>query len=296
MNSENQVLFDLIEEMHEKFTPVCAFHRRVTRKLSTAVLLAHLLRHFKRWEPSKIYFTDAQILKDTPLTVDELRGAKQEMKESSYMTLTREGGKGRTHYELDVDRFMDLVRKTSPNPDSGNCPNKKSCFGKSHKHNSGNCPNSLRERHKEIPKRGSGRAAAGLLPEQPTPSTQPAEKRSIQPVPTSAKFQRTFFKMWKSKYGRDYVWGGAKDGSAIKTLHARLKGDRDEFKRVVGRFLADDRDFVRGHPVTELLRALTRYSVPTEEEAESGEAAYGDVRVTSRTLTAEEAANYHVEL
>lgn len=133
---------DTIRELHGPFIMFHPIHRRVAGKLTTTVLLSFLLRQFSYHKRDKIFYGDSEIADETSLTPDELRAAKSELSELPFMQVTREGVRGKTHYEIDWRAFCRAVS------DTGNSRNsfRYGKFPKQEASDTGNSRISLREK------------------------------------------------------------------------------------------------------------------------------------------------------
>lgn len=76
------------------------------------------------------------------------------------------------------------------------------------------------------------------------------------------EFTRAFVGEWERCYpGERYPFAGGKDGEAVKWFRSQVSDDLEKFRVIVGRYLADDADFYRGHPMAKLRSDFAKFLV-----------------------------------
>ena len=105
----------LFLQCHQSPILITPIHRELAGgRLTTAVLLSFLLRRVDLHRTTKLYFTNEKICQHTSLTLNELRQAKNDLKHSRVVNVSREGPKGLTHYEI---LLGDLAERLAELPD-----------------------------------------------------------------------------------------------------------------------------------------------------------------------------------
>lgn len=79
-------------------------YRDVTGSTTAGILLSQLMYWFSKKD--KIHKLDADILTETLLTENELRSAKNKIKKTDFITVTREGIPAKTYYEIDWEKYQ----------------------------------------------------------------------------------------------------------------------------------------------------------------------------------------------
>lgn len=135
---------EIFEAFHEPPILVYPIHKQLFGRATTALLFSFICRQLTYHKRGKFFNTDLEVTEATGLTRDELELAKKHLKTSGIVAITREGGKGRTHYTLNGIALKTALKSLAV---SGN-----SCFRESRKQEgavSGKAGNTLRE-HTQI--------------------------------------------------------------------------------------------------------------------------------------------------
>jgi hypothetical protein len=153
-------------------------------------------------------------------------------------------------------------------------------------------PEARDQEEKETP---SGSVAVRDAPPDPDPPPkQPRPAR--KPSGAHAEFIAVFCDAWAAKYGRKYAFNGAKDGTAFTWFREQCQDSPEEFRLIVGRFLADREEWLVNctHSVGALRSQFNRWSV--DPRAKPTPARRGPVSVeerAERTLRAIVEARQH---
>lgn len=106
---------EVIKGLNQKVIAVSPLYKQFLGSFAGAVFLAQLLHWASHSAKDKFYKTDAQIMDETALSENELRSAKKLIKErcDKFIKITREGLPARTYYEIDWDKFIEVLGKFS---------------------------------------------------------------------------------------------------------------------------------------------------------------------------------------
>lgn len=136
---------------------------------------------------------------------------------------------------------------------------------------------------KDIPA-SAGREAGQNGNPKPAPKKKPVKTKAPNPMHRPAV--DAFTVAWKAKYGRDYCFGGGKDGKAVTFLLGAVGNDLDRFQALVGRYLADTDSFVmkNAHNLGTLQMKVNTYLGPATQTATPAKPAYHRDRQTTYAL------------
>ena len=94
---------NLLRILNQRTIAYAPIYRYCTGSTTSAVLLSQLMYWFSMKD--KIYKTDKELLRETLLTNNEFRGAKNKIKKLDFVTVTREGIPAKTYFEIDWDKY-----------------------------------------------------------------------------------------------------------------------------------------------------------------------------------------------
>lgn len=90
---------EILRSLNQRPIAYYPVYRDITKSSLSAILLSQLMYWFSK--KNKFYKEDLDIREETRLTENEFRGAKNKIKNLSFIKVTREGIPGRTYYEID---------------------------------------------------------------------------------------------------------------------------------------------------------------------------------------------------
>lgn len=93
----------ILKELNQRPIAYYPLYAKLTGSTTAGILLSQLMYWFSKRD--KIFKTDIEILEETMLTVDELRGAKLKLKDVSFIKITREGVPARTFYQINWQEY-----------------------------------------------------------------------------------------------------------------------------------------------------------------------------------------------
>lgn len=100
----------LLKALNQRPIAYYPLYRNIAGSLSGAILLSQLM--YWLCKKDKIYKTDADIMKETGLTENELRGAKKKIKQIPFLTVSVEGVPAKTFYEIDWIEYEKTATKS----------------------------------------------------------------------------------------------------------------------------------------------------------------------------------------
>lgn len=102
----------LLVELHQRPIAYYPVYRKITGSTTAGILLSQLMFWWSKVDGKKFYKTDAEIMEETCLTDNELRGAKAALKKLSFIKITREGIPAKTFYEINPTNLFREINET----------------------------------------------------------------------------------------------------------------------------------------------------------------------------------------
>lgn len=102
----------LLVELHQRPIAYYPVYRKITGSTTAGILLSQLMFWWSKVDGRKFYKTDAEIMEETCLTDNELRGAKACLKKLSFIKITREGIPAKTFYEINPTNLFSEINET----------------------------------------------------------------------------------------------------------------------------------------------------------------------------------------
>ena len=99
----------ILKELNQRPIAYYPLYAKLTGSTTAGILLSQLMYWFSKKD--KIFKTDAELLEETMLTVDELRGAKQKLKNVAFINVTREGTPAKTFYQINWQEYERALLK-----------------------------------------------------------------------------------------------------------------------------------------------------------------------------------------
>ena len=103
----------LLKKLNQRNVSFNPLYRELTGSLAGGILLSQLMYWFTKKD--KIFKVDKEIMKETSLTVNELRSAKKLLKKLDFIRVTKEGIPAKTYYEIDWVVFENSLNRDSEN-------------------------------------------------------------------------------------------------------------------------------------------------------------------------------------
>ncbi|MCZ6159007.1 hypothetical protein [Campylobacter ureolyticus] len=133
----------ILKELNQRPIAYYPLYAKLTGSTTAGILLSQLMYWFSKKD--KIFKTDIEILEETMLTENELRGAKLKLKNVSFIKITREGMPAKTFYKINWQEYERALLKFLKNKEKTTSENHQSRLVKSTKLDSGNSRNLIGE-------------------------------------------------------------------------------------------------------------------------------------------------------
>ena len=140
----------ILKELNQRPIAYYPLYTKLTGSTTAGILLSQLMYWFSKKD--KIFKTDAEILEETMLTKNELRGAKLKLKNVSFIKITREGTPAKTFYKIDWQEYEKTLLKFTKNKEKTTSENHQTRLVKFTKLDSWNSRNLISEIHETINK------------------------------------------------------------------------------------------------------------------------------------------------
>lgn len=99
----------ILKELNQRPIAYYPLYTKLTGSTTAGILLSQLMYWFSKKD--KIFKTDAEILEETMLTENELRGAKLKLKNVNFIKVTREGTPAKTFYKINWQEYERALLK-----------------------------------------------------------------------------------------------------------------------------------------------------------------------------------------
>lgn len=140
----------ILKELNKRPIAYYPLYAKLTGSTTAGILLSQLMYWFSKKD--KIFKTDAEILEETMLTENELRGAKLKLKNVSFIKITREGTPAKTFYKINWQEYERALLKFLKNKEKTTSENHQTRLVKFTKLDSWNSRNLISEIHETINK------------------------------------------------------------------------------------------------------------------------------------------------
>ncbi|AKT91088.1 hypothetical protein CUREO_1244 [Campylobacter ureolyticus RIGS 9880] len=135
----------ILKELNQRPIAYYPLYAKLTGSTTAGILLSQLMYWFSKKD--KVFKTDIEILEETMLTTNELRGAKLKLKKASFIKITREGTPARTFYQINWQEYEKALLSFSKEREKSTAKKTKNSVGKTPKLDCGNSRNLSSENH-----------------------------------------------------------------------------------------------------------------------------------------------------
>lgn len=112
-NKDNAAAVALLREFNQRTIAYQPIYRKITGSTTSAILLSQLMFWWAKVKQREFYKTDAELMKETALTTDELRAAKRRLKKMSFIKIEVKGIPAKTFYTIDEAALVGEITKIS---------------------------------------------------------------------------------------------------------------------------------------------------------------------------------------
>jgi uncharacterized phage protein (TIGR02220 family) len=126
-NKDNAAAVALLREFNQRTIAYQPIYRKITGSTTSAILLSQLMFWWAKVKQREFYKTDAELMEETALTLDEFKYAKARLKKMPFMQIDRKGVPARTFYVINENLLIAEITRLSlcntHRTDSGNPTN-----------------------------------------------------------------------------------------------------------------------------------------------------------------------------
>ena len=110
---------EILIQLNQRPISYYPIYKRITGSTTAGILLSQLMYWWAKMDGREFYKTDAEIMEETELSVDELRGAKVKLKKCKFLKISHRGVPCKTYYWIIYPILMDEIAASV----SGKTPN-----------------------------------------------------------------------------------------------------------------------------------------------------------------------------
>jgi hypothetical protein len=113
MKKQNEVAKTILRQLSKRQIAYHPIYRKVTGSTTSAILLSQLMYWHDKVDGREFYKTDAEIMDETCLTPNELRGAKNRLKDLNFIQIKAKGIPARTFYDIDFSELVEAISQAT---------------------------------------------------------------------------------------------------------------------------------------------------------------------------------------
>lgn len=117
----------LLRQLSKRQIAYHPVYRKITGSTTAGIMLSQIMYWWDKMDGREFYKTDADFIEETAMTQDEIRGAKNRLKNLEFVKITRKGIPAKTFYTVDSDKLIEAItyieEGETPKQVSGNSPN-----------------------------------------------------------------------------------------------------------------------------------------------------------------------------
>lgn len=110
---------EILIQLNQRPISYYPIYKRITGSTTAGILLSQLMYWWAKMDGREFYKTDSEIMEETELSVDELRGAKVKLKKCKFLKISHRGVPCKTYYWIIYQILMDEIAASV----SGKSPN-----------------------------------------------------------------------------------------------------------------------------------------------------------------------------
>ena len=104
---------NLLINLNQRPIAVYPVYIKLTGSVNAGLLLSQIMYWYSAVKGRTFYKSDAEIMEETMLTVNELRHAKARLKQMSFLKITLHGVPAKTHYTIDERLLISEINESS---------------------------------------------------------------------------------------------------------------------------------------------------------------------------------------
>jgi hypothetical protein len=104
---------DILINLNQRPIAVYPIYIKLTGSVNAGLLLSQIMYWYSAMKGRKFYKSDAEIMEETMLSLNELRGAKSRLKELPFIMITLHGIPAKTHYDINVTLLINAINENT---------------------------------------------------------------------------------------------------------------------------------------------------------------------------------------
>jgi hypothetical protein len=104
---------EILINLNQRPIAVYPIYIKLTGSVNAGLLLSQIMYWYSAVKGRKFYKSDAEIMEETMLSLNELRGAKSRLKELPFIMITLHGIPAKTHYDINVVLLINAINENT---------------------------------------------------------------------------------------------------------------------------------------------------------------------------------------
>jgi hypothetical protein len=104
---------DILINLNQRPIAVYPIYIKLTGSVNAGLLLSQIMYWYSAMKGRKFYKSDFEIMEETMLSLNELRGAKSRLKELPFIMITLHGIPAKTHYDINVTLLISAINENT---------------------------------------------------------------------------------------------------------------------------------------------------------------------------------------
>jgi hypothetical protein len=104
---------EILINLNQRPIAVYPIYIKLTGSVNAGLLLSQIMYWYSAVKGRKFYKSDAEIMEETMLSLNELRGAKSRLKELPFIIITLHGIPAKTHYDINVTLLINAINENT---------------------------------------------------------------------------------------------------------------------------------------------------------------------------------------
>ena len=104
---------DILINLNQRPIAVYPIYIKITGSVNAGLLLSQIMYWYAAMKGRKFYKSDFEIMEETMLSLNELRGAKSRLKELPFIMITLHGIPAKTHYDINVTLLISAINENT---------------------------------------------------------------------------------------------------------------------------------------------------------------------------------------
>ena len=104
---------EILINLNQRPIAVYPIYIKLTGSVNAGLLLSQIMYWYSAVKGRKFYKSDAEIMEETMLSLNELRGAKSRLKELPFIMITLHGIPAKTHYDINVTLLINAINENT---------------------------------------------------------------------------------------------------------------------------------------------------------------------------------------